>query len=531
MALTYKEYSLSKNSIEAISAELQAYLNNLNMERQNIQRIRLTVEEILLNIMEHCEEGTGISFGVGRRFGKYLLRLRYTADPFDPTETKEDYWSEDIMKILGFSPVWNHRGSVNSVSMVLVERKKKSTIFYPVLALLLAVILGVAGRMLPETFRQNAGDIFLTPLGNSFLGLLKTFSSIMILFTICSGIAGLGRMETLGRIGRSVMLRTMLFSVTVCIGAVIVVQPFLHPEYINEMQGDSEQLKAVSRMLFDILPSDPVEPFRNGNFIQIIVIALFLGMGLLVIGEKGTHLRGFVDDSALLTQHILSAISAFVPLFIFVMVLQQIWLGKADTLISAWKPLVLINGSYIVLAVIMLLISALHLKFSPGKLIKKVIHPFIIGFTTASSLSAMAISMDTCEKKFGVQKKIVSFLYPLDSMVYKPFCILYYTIIAFTLSEMYKVEISLPWVLTAGVLSILLSVASPPISGSGLMVYTILFSSLGLPPEAIVVAATFELISDHLYTGLTIVLQIFHIACEANRMGYLDRAVFEQNHV
>ena len=92
MALTYKEYTLDKAGATAISAGLQEYLNKHNMEKRNIMRIRLTAEELLLNIMENCGSDTRIHVGIGKQFGRQVFRLRYETPPFDPTtDSKNPY--------------------------------------------------------------------------------------------------------------------------------------------------------------------------------------------------------------------------------------------------------------------------------------------------------------------------------------------------------------------------------------------------------------------------------------------------------
>lgn len=528
MALTYKEYDLNELSIEEISARLLSYLDDLKLEKKDIGRLRLMTEELLLNIMEGCGKGICLSFGIGKRFGRHILSLRYTAAPFDPTTGSENSWSDDIMRVLGFSPVWNHKGTVNTVSLVLSERKKRSMIFYMLLAVFCSVLIGMAGRMLPEASRQVIDEVLLTPVANGFMGLLKAFSGIMILFAICSGITGMGGLETLGRTGRSITLRTAAVSVALTVITIVLILPFLHFEIVTGMQGDSGQLKAISRMIFDILPSDPVEPFRSGNFIQIIVIALFIGTALLAIGERGGRIRGLIDDMAALTQQIITAVSSFIPIYVFAMLVRYIWLGNTGTLLTVWKPILIMIFFYLALTSVSCLNTALRLKCAPAKLFKTVFPPFLIGLTTASSLSAMAISMDTCENKFGIHRKMVSFLYPLDSMFYKPLSIIYFTVLSLVFAETCGVDVSLSWMLMAGILCLLLSIAVPPIPGAGLMVYSILFSSLGIPLEAILMATAVEMILEHLYTGCTIALQIFHIVNESSRLGYMDKEVFEQ---
>ena len=77
MSLTYKEYILDEKNIDTISAELQDYLKQLTLEGRNIQRIRLIVEEILLNILGRQNKPQKLTVCLGKQFGRHILRLRY----------------------------------------------------------------------------------------------------------------------------------------------------------------------------------------------------------------------------------------------------------------------------------------------------------------------------------------------------------------------------------------------------------------------------------------------------------------------
>ena len=84
MKLSYKEYTLNEAAVDAVSADVQDYLKTLNTESRSLQRIRLTVEEILLNLLDHGESGMTISVGLGRQFGRHVFRLRYEGEAFNP---------------------------------------------------------------------------------------------------------------------------------------------------------------------------------------------------------------------------------------------------------------------------------------------------------------------------------------------------------------------------------------------------------------------------------------------------------------
>ncbi len=71
----YKEYILKESSIDMISVIVQDYLHGLNMESRSIQRIRLTVEEMLLNVLTHCGSGMKIGILLGKQYGRPVFRL------------------------------------------------------------------------------------------------------------------------------------------------------------------------------------------------------------------------------------------------------------------------------------------------------------------------------------------------------------------------------------------------------------------------------------------------------------------------
>ncbi len=509
--------------MEEISAALQEHLAALGLERSSVHRLRLTAEELLLNLMSARGTESRVSVGLGKQFGRQLFRLRYEGPPQDPTRNGDDSWAEEMMRALGFFPAWSCRGRVNTVSLVLADRPKRGAIFYILLAVLAAALLGFAGRFLPEALLRTLDDALLGPAADAFCGLLKTFSGLMIFLTVCSGIQGMADPASLGRTGKAALLRSVGLSFAASIAAAALVLPFLKLGHAPGAQGQAAPLVQLSRLFFDILPSGIVEPFQTGNALQIVVISLFTGVGLLALGERGSRLRELIGEAAALQQRIVSAVCALVPVFVFVMLLRLIWSGQGKELLFVLKPLLLSVGAILVLSAVLWLLSALRLRCSPATLLKKVLPPFLVALTTASSMSALPLGMETCEKKLGVRRSTVSFLYPLGTVIYMPADSAYFTVLVCAFAEAFRLEMSLPWLCVAVVISTLLSIALPPIPGAGILCYSILFSDLGVPAEAIALASAMEMVMDMFDTGFNVMLLHLHIVCEAERMGSLDR--------
>lgn len=529
MRLTYKEHSLNRATIDTISSDVQDYLKTINTNSRGVQRIRLTIEELLLNIMERCGEGKTIRVGLGKQFGRHIFRICYESEQFDPSMDDSPLASY-IMQSLGLSPTYSHRRNTSSFSIVLAERPKVSTLVWIIIALLSALLVGFLGRSyIAEAIRQNIIDIALTPMASAFLGLLNTFSGLMICVTICSGIIGMGDSETFGRVGRSLLTKLVLYSFAVCTFATALILPFVTLSLTSVSDGAPSQINQISQLLFGILPSDIVTPFMTGNILQVIVIAVIIGIVLISVGERGSKVRGLVNESSTIMQKVVSTVCLLVPIYIFVILVRQIWVGQEKEILLFLKPLLLSISLTLTLTLIVWMISSLRLKCPPLKLLKKILPPFLVALTTASSFSALPLAMDTGEKKLGINQSTISFVMPITSVIYMPSSIVHLSVLSITFAEIYQVEITLSFILMTLLIVPLCAIALPPIPGAGTVIFTILFSSFGIPVEAIVMAIALDIVFDFFDTGFNVMMLMMRSACEAKKHNALDQNILLAN--
>ena len=368
MKANWVEYDLNGAAIEEISAHVQDYMNELGEEPRNIQRNRLMIEELLLRIRDAYDEPIPLSVMIGRNFGRHIFQIHYQGTAFDPTETSEE--SNPILETIGLTPMWGYRKQVNTVSLTLSGRAKRGRLFKIFLAIAMVALLGYLGTFLPDGFRTTVDESFLSPMISCFLGLLSTFAGIMIVLTITSGVLGVGDTSTLSHIGKNVIIRFVLISFVTSIVAFLTAYPFFQLT-TGTGQNAAFQVKEITGVFFDIFPTNPVDPFLNGNSLQIIVIGLFVGVGLLALGERTNTIRGFVQEGASLSQWLTSSVCSMVPVFVFVALLHQIWSGNFRVLFSVWRPLLIVIGISILWIGILLLYTSARLKCSPVRLFKR----------------------------------------------------------------------------------------------------------------------------------------------------------------
>jgi Na+/H+-dicarboxylate symporter len=138
--------------------------------------------------------------------------------------------------------------------------------------------------------------------------------------------------------------------------------------------------------------------------------------------------------------------------------------------------------------------------------------------------------METCESKLGANQRLVSFIYPLASVIYMPETIVYLAVTVCTFAEIYQIGIDLAWVAMAVIGAALIAIALPPIPNSTILGFTILFSMLGIPSQGLMMVTAIDVLVDFFDTGFNVMLMIFHTACEANRLGSLNRSILLNKH-
>jgi Na+/H+-dicarboxylate symporter len=215
-------------------------------------------------------------------------------------------------------------------------------------------------------------------------------------------------------------------------------------------------------------------------------------------------------------------ISKLIPHFIFIVLIQMIWSDTLDVVLSSWKPFLIFIACVIVISLAMALIAALKTKSNFVMLVKKAIPASVIAITTASSVAAFGTCVSTCEKKLGISNSITSFGVPLGIVIFPPGIAIYFTLICIYTAEVYNVECSLTWFVMAIFTGCLLAIAAPPIPGGTLTCYTIMFSQLGLPEEALVVALALDILFDFIATGMNVFCLQMELLLQAKKMGRLN---------
>jgi len=518
-----EKYTLTGVEIDHISDHIEGFLEKHRVDFQEILRTKITVEETLLNYRDAFGEQTVCKLKCVCRFGTLRIELSVDGDAFDPFRMDQDDESDNIilrgvLSGVGMAPVWQYKNGRNVV--VFMPRKKKpSQMVYLVGAVVLALVCGFAAGFLPDRGQILISQLILTPIFDTLIGLLNAVAGVMIFLAVVWGICGIGDMATLSTIGKQLITRMLAM---LALGTVVFTLVLL-PLFPVTVRGISDfDMTGPFEMILGIFPDNVVTPFAEGNFLQIFFLAVTVGIGIMVLGNKASELTAFVEQANTLVQLLMAAMCSLVPAIIFLSLFNMILIGDFTLLFEAYKAPLLIAVGCVGMMTFYLAKNVVFQKVKPGVLLKKLMPTFLIALTTASSSAAFSTNMECCERELGIDRKMVNFGVPLGQIIFGAGSAVEYVVLSLCMAELYGVQIVPVWLIMMIITCVILTVATPPVPGGGVALCTILFTQMGIPMEALVISVAVDVIMDFLLTATDLFCLQNQLVSIAGAVNMLD---------
>ncbi len=524
-----QSFPLTDVGIDAAADFVGDGLEKLGLSRKNALRHRLSTEEVLL----HWQTRMGAdSFCccLDRRMGRVMLTLRREGEPADPLSESDGEFDntlgQQVLANLGLGFTWQYQNSVNIVSVSQKVGRKLSQLTQVLIAAALALGLGFAGQVLPETWRAMAVKNMLEPLFNAFLGLFACIVGPMMFLSMVWSIVNIGDTRKLGRIGGRLLSRFLIISTLFGGFSLVCVLLVLRPA-LDGVQNGSEVLRSVVEMLLGIVPHNIVDPFRDGNTLQILFLGVIVGIAIIALRDRMQVLTQVVEQSNAAIQFILAAISSMTPTFIFLSVLR---LAFQETLLQSFAGLaqaIVLTVTLSMVEILLEVFSLTRLGISPIRAVKKLGSSFLIAVSTASSAAAFPAMMDCCRKKLGIDEKLMNFALPFGSVVFMPHAVALFLVVPLFISQLYGVELTVGSLILCLINAVVLSVAAPPIPGGAVSCFTLMFLQIGIPLEGISLAIAALAVLDFTSTAGQLNALLVQLTHGAHHLGMLDKEILQ----
>ena len=520
---------LCAETVDECSGRIRGFLTGCRLEKRSVLRYAMSVEEILLRALDapSGDAAVPVVLRMSRRFISTTVTLEIGGKEYNvySDEDNDSVLGKSVLRALGLSPDYSYKKQTNAYAFRVKGRR-----FNPVLSLCIslvfALVVSTLGFLLPEAFRITILDVLLTPLYDTFINALTCLAGPMIFLSVAWGIYGIGDASTLKRIGKKLISRyTGTVFIATALAAVLLL-PVFRLNYTSSAGGVNE-MSSILSMLLGIVPKDIFSPFTDGNTMQIIFLAIVIGIAMLMLGRKTDAVAKAVEQINYIVQLLIEAISKLVPYFIFIVLVRMIWSDDIKTIMGVGKLFAVFVAAMIVLNIAAVCVCSIGNKVKPSVLIRKGIPTLIVGLTTASSAAAFGINMNACRNKLGIDERICSFGIPLGMVTFKPSTAVSYVIVSMFFAEMFGVSVSVSWIIIAVITSFVLAIATPPIPGGAMTAYTVLFAQLGIPPEALAIALACDALFDFVLTGSDQFQLPMALLNEAHALGLVNEDILK----
>jgi Na+/H+-dicarboxylate symporter len=321
-----------------------------------------------------------------------------------------------------------------------------------------------------------------------FLNLIKMLVAPLVLATIVSGIAHMGDTAALGRIGFRAISWFIIASF-ISIGLGLFMVNLFQPGMGVELQTAAVNVGEVKKLdLFQfvehVFPKSIVQAMAENNVLQILVFALFAGVALTAIGEKGAPLVRGAEALAELMLQITNYVMRFAPFAVFGALAKVVSTNGLSILGTYAKLLGQFYLSLTLLWAILLGAGALFLGRKVLLLLRYVREPILIAFSTASSEAALPKLFEQLDR-FGVPRRISGLMLPLGYSFNLDGSMMYASFAAVFIAQAYGIQ--LDWS-TQILLLLTLMVSSKGIAAvprASLVVITAALAMFNLPVEGI----------------------------------------------
>ncbi|EGQ3940516.1 dicarboxylate/amino acid:cation symporter [Staphylococcus pseudintermedius] len=393
-----------------------------------------------------------------------------------------------------------------------------------IIALILGIALGSIFNFYVESkFVGFIDQYVFNVVGQIFLNLIFMLVVPVVFVSIVLGVIGVGDPKLLGGIGLKTLvffLSTTAITITLAMCLALIVKPgaghsdLLKSEKVTTYQKKLDDQKATGaspinqtfdQTLINFFPKNAIQSMTTGNMLQIITFAIFVGIGIMMVGERGRIVHQFFEQFNEVLMYIISMVmNVFAPIGTFGLV--------AHAFTGAGFGAIRQLGLYfiVVLAALFIHFFVVYggaVKFlagrSPIEFFKGFFPAITVGFVGSSSNAALPVSME-CTKKMGVKPEIASFVQPLGATINMDGTAIMQGVATIFIAQLSGADLTVLQLITVVAVAVIASVGTAGVPGVGLIMLAMVLTAVDLNPAAIGIILGIDRLLDMTRTAVNI---------------------------
>ncbi len=382
------------------------------------------------------------------------------------------------------------------------------------------IIWMIAGLLLGSMINAFASDVnfiqdylvygLFHVMGAIFISLLKMLVVPLVTFSLICGVCGIGDINKLGRVGIkafSLFLLTTALAITLAIAIAVTINPGKDFNLVQTAQTEfvAPEAPPLTQVFIDLVPSNPVAAYAEGNMLQIIFFTILFAICLLMIGERGRSIVEGVEKLNDVMMQVVNVVMSIAPYGVFALMAKTFALQGLELIL----PMIGYFGVVILVLIIhatgtlMLLLKLLG-HVAPLKFLIKMRTAQIFAFSTSSSNATIPVTLRTVEKRMGVDNSTASFVVPFGATINMDGTAIMQGVATVFIANVYGFDLGLTGYLTVIGMAVLASIGTAGVPGVGLIMLAMVFNQVGLPIEGIALIMGVDRLLDMMRTAVNV---------------------------
>lgn len=361
------------------------------------------------------------------------------------------------------------------------------------IGLLIGVVIGM--------FLTNNEEIavMFQPLGDIYIRLISLVMVPLVFTSLLLGVSSVTDIKKVGKIGLSTIvyfMGTTLIAVVIGLVLANVIQPGAGMNLVPEAATSDADFPSLAETIINIFPGNILEAFVEVNMLQIIFIALIFGIGVVRLGEKADPFRNIVQSIYDVSIDVTQIIMEFTPLGVIGLIVPVVATNGLEVLLPLGRVII---AFYLAVIIHIGVTYTLSVKFwsvyNLKEFFKAILPAQLVGFTTCSSSATLPVTLNSMEE-LKINKEVSGFVLPLGATINMDGSALYQGITALFVAQAYGLELSLVSQLTVIAVGTLASIGAAGVPGAGVIILSMVLSSVGLPLEGVALVAGIDRLLD-----------------------------------
>ncbi len=377
--------------------------------------------------------------------------------------------------------------------------------------ILIGMLAGVTfGFIMLEVGGADFVASWIKPIGTIFVKLLKLIAVPLILASLIKGISDLKDISKFASIGlKTIIIYVLTTVIAISIGLILV--NTLNPgdgvstETISKLtetyadnssvqgkiaEASRQQASRPLDFLVDMIPDNAFSALSNNKLmLQVIFLAMFLGISLLLVGEKSAKpLKDFFDSLNDVVLKMVDLIMLTAPFAVFALLANVVVSSGDPELLYAllFYSGVVVGGLFLMVCFYLLLVSVIT-KRNPLWFLKQISPAQLLAFSTSSSAATLPVTMERVEEHLGVDKEVSSFVLPVGATINMDGTSLYQAVAAVFIAQALDFDLTFADQLTIVLTALLASIGSAAVPGAGMVMLVIVLESVGFPADKLAI--------------------------------------------